>query len=68
VLKRPRKKKLDPIRLFHKIKIIAFEAGITIVFLFWVVKEVRHQLEWDRPVPPVTTEERIRPTTPPKRP
>jgi len=51
VVKR-RRQKLDLLRLFHKIKIIAFEAGITIVFLFWVVKEVRHQLEWDRPAPP----------------
>ena len=49
---RRRNRKYDLIRLFHKIKIIAFEAGITIVFLFWVVKEVRHQLEWDRPEPP----------------
>jgi hypothetical protein len=46
-----RRRKFDPIRLFHKIKIIAFEAGITIVFLFWVAKEVRHQLEWDKPEP-----------------
>ncbi|MSV34524.1 MAG: hypothetical protein EXQ47_02855 [Bryobacterales bacterium] len=50
-MRRPRKK-FDPIRLFHKIKLLAFEAGITIVFIFWVVKEVRHQLEWDRPAPP----------------
>jgi hypothetical protein len=55
VAKRRPKTKLDLLRflrLFHKIKIIAFEAGITIVFLFWVVKEVRHQLEWDKPEPP----------------
>lgn len=52
MLKRQRKKKLDRIRLFHKVKLLAFEAGITIVFLFWVVKEVRHQLEWDKPDPP----------------
>ncbi len=49
-MRRPRKK-LDPIRLFHKIKLLALEVGITIVFIFWVVKEVRHQLEWDRPAP-----------------
>ena len=49
-MRRPRKK-FDPIRLFHKIKLLAFEAGITIVFIYWVVKEVRHQLGWDRPAP-----------------
>jgi len=42
-----RRRKFDALRLFDKVKLIAFEAAITIVFIVWLVREVRHELGYD---------------------
>ncbi|MBL8210535.1 MAG: hypothetical protein JNK87_07485 [Bryobacterales bacterium] len=37
-------KSLDALSLLHNLKLLVFETGLTIVFITWVVREVRHQL------------------------
>jgi hypothetical protein len=39
-------------RLLHKIKLLAFEASLTIVFLYWLAKCVTHELAFDAPPAP----------------
>ena len=38
------RRRFDPHRFFHQIKFYAVEIGATLVFLSWVIKEVRHQI------------------------
>ena len=38
------RRRFNPHRVFHSIKFYAVEIGATLVFLSWVIKEVRHQL------------------------
>jgi len=45
----PRRRRFNPHRLFRQIKLLAFEAALTIVFLYWLGKSVAHEIGLDGP-------------------